>query len=284
MSETDQPNIETSTAEPVEDISTKACCTTHIDSGTPTGKVEKIGGVDTYVATPDIETDKAIIISTDVFGQVFVNNRLLADKYAKAGFHCFIPDLFNGGPLEPSAVAPMELDRKKMTTYEKFKHNFSITYVALGFAPWILKHNPSSKVPIVESVINDIKSQRGIKSVGLIGYCYGAKTVYQLASQDDKIQAAAVAHPSFTSLPGDIQDIKKPMLFEMAEDDAQLPEGKRKQVEAIMSKKTDVPSTLKFFPGTRHGFAVRGDEDDPVVCKARVEALEVAIEHFKKYL
>ena len=43
-----------------------------------TGKWEKIGGVETYVATPTVDypKDKAILFLPDVFGPQLINNRV----------------------------------------------------------------------------------------------------------------------------------------------------------------------------------------------------------------
>jgi hypothetical protein len=43
--------------------------------GTPTGKIETIGGIECYVATPTVDypKDKVLLYITDVFGYAFVN-------------------------------------------------------------------------------------------------------------------------------------------------------------------------------------------------------------------
>jgi dienelactone hydrolase len=38
------------------------------------------------------------------------------------------------------------------------------------------------------------------------------------------------------------------------------------------------------FPGTYHGFAVRGDERNPHIEQAKSNALDAVLEHFKKHL
>ncbi|KAJ7276885.1 alpha/beta-hydrolase [Mycena rebaudengoi] len=64
------------------------------------GKHEKIGGIDTYIATPVIPypKDKVVIFLTDVFGLALQNNLLLADDFARNGFKTVVIDLFNGAP------------------------------------------------------------------------------------------------------------------------------------------------------------------------------------------
>lgn len=72
------------------------CISGHLKSGTPTGAEIKVGGFDTYVATPSQEPTAAVVVLHDAFGWKFANNRLLADEIAKEGYLCLLPDLFDG--------------------------------------------------------------------------------------------------------------------------------------------------------------------------------------------
>jgi dienelactone hydrolase len=75
------------------------CLSGHIRTETPTGKVTKIHGLDTYVAEPPagVKVKGLIIIISDLFGWEFVNSRLLADQYAASGnFIVYLPDFMSG--------------------------------------------------------------------------------------------------------------------------------------------------------------------------------------------
>lgn len=76
-------------------------------SGTPTGKVEKMYGLDVYVARPCLgpkleggENGKAkgvIVMIPDIFGWEISNARLLADSYAnEGGYLVILPDFMCG--------------------------------------------------------------------------------------------------------------------------------------------------------------------------------------------
>lgn len=69
--------------------------------GTPQGKWEDVGGVNSYVATPAIDypKDKVVLFLADVFGPQLLNNQLLADDFARTGFRTIIPDYLNGDPI-----------------------------------------------------------------------------------------------------------------------------------------------------------------------------------------
>lgn len=70
-----------------------------VSLGTSTGTETTLHGLDTYVAKPaEGVTPKGIIIFIpDAFGWKFVNNRVLADRYAeKGGYLVYLPDFMMG--------------------------------------------------------------------------------------------------------------------------------------------------------------------------------------------
>ena len=44
------------------------CFSGTLDTGTPRGSLVSLGGVQTYLARPSSPSDKAVVISTDLFG------------------------------------------------------------------------------------------------------------------------------------------------------------------------------------------------------------------------
>lgn len=67
--------------------------------GSPTGTMKNIHGLPTYVANPPegVTPIGIIVYIPDAFGWQFVNNRILADHYAKRGnFLVYLPDFMNG--------------------------------------------------------------------------------------------------------------------------------------------------------------------------------------------
>lgn len=65
----------------------KQCCATgSLHSGTPQGRIEKVHGLDCYVAdAPSGSPKGVVVIIPDAFGIGLPNNRILADEYAKKG-------------------------------------------------------------------------------------------------------------------------------------------------------------------------------------------------------
>lgn len=75
------------------------CASGHLHEGTPTGRVETVHGLQTYVTSPpgDEASKGIVVIIPDAFGWNLNNNRILADEYAKrAGVTVYLPDFMNG--------------------------------------------------------------------------------------------------------------------------------------------------------------------------------------------
>ena len=80
-------------------MSLKSCCAKgSLHTGTPTGRIEKLHGLDCYVAdAPNGAPKGAVVIIPDAFGWTLPNNRILADEYAKNGnFNVFLPEFMDG--------------------------------------------------------------------------------------------------------------------------------------------------------------------------------------------
>ena len=80
-------------------MSLKSCCATgSLHTGTPTGRIDKLHGLQCYIADPPNGPSKGIVvIIPDAFGWTLPNNRILADCYAKEGnFQVLLPEFMNG--------------------------------------------------------------------------------------------------------------------------------------------------------------------------------------------
>jgi dienelactone hydrolase len=106
-------------------------------------------------------------------------------------------------------------------------------------------------------------------------------------SQENKdgvpsITAACAAHPGRFSIPQDVTGAVVPLQFIFAEKDFEIKEKQLEQVRELAKSMKDCP--VHYYPGTTHGFAVRGDETNPDVKAARQDAFKKACEFFKKYM
>jgi dienelactone hydrolase len=113
--------------------------------------------VNTYITYPkDNKTpEKAIVFLTDIFG-IFPNSQLLADEFAKSGYLTVIPDLFQGDQI---SVADMESGKANL-------------------GAWLPNHQTANVDPVVEASIKYVRETLGVKKVGAVGYCFGAKVCF----------------------------------------------------------------------------------------------------------
>jgi len=228
------------------------------------GKYETIGGVKTYVTGPS-DAKTAIFVVMDIFGffnQTLQGCDILATSDKDHQYQVFMPDFFDGKPLDISLYPPTDEDKQK-----KVGEFFQTT----GAPP-----AAAEKIP---GLVKDFeKYNPSIKSWGVVGYCWGSKVIsITCAAGGVPWKAIAVAHPAMVD-PADAQHIKVPycMLPSQEED--------KETVEKFQAALT-VPSTFEFFPDQIHGFmAARSDLEDPKVKKEYERGYGIWLDHMAKYL
>jgi len=236
--------------------------------GTAEGKLETIGGVECYVATPtgDYPQNKVLLFCSDIFGIYLVNNKLLADDFARNGIKTIIPDYLYGDPITDdmySGKVPFNRDE------------------------WMSKHTPEQTRPYLDKVISALKEQ-GVTDFGIAGYCFGAPYCFALAFEGIA-KAVMVAHPSRLQVPGDFEKYlavsKAPLLINSCEVDAAFNQEAQARADEILGGGKFKPGYERlYWEGCRHGFAVRGDMSDPKVKTGKEGAFKSSVEFFKKHL
>jgi len=233
--------------------------------GTPKGKWEKIGGVDSYVATPTGEypQNKAILFLSDAFGLHLHNNQLLADDFAANGFKTIIPDYLNGDSIPADALSTG----------------------TFNLANWFPNHSQKETRPTLDKVVEALKSE-GVTELAATGYCFGGRYVFDLAFDHD-IKVSVVSHPSLLKVPEDIEKYaatsKAPLLINSCTVDQQFPLEASAKADEIF-KEFAPGYKREYFEGCTHGFAVRGDLSDPKVKAGKEGAFKASVEWIKKYL
>ena len=101
-------------------MSCPQCAVGTLHTGTPEGHIETIHGLPTYIADPPAgqKSKGLIVFLPDAFGLELVNNRLLADKYAKkTGARVYLPDFMNGHYMGAHMFEVMDVILKKNGTW-----------------------------------------------------------------------------------------------------------------------------------------------------------------------
>lgn len=170
---------------------------------------------------------------------------------------------FNGEVVEP----------EMMEDPEKRK-NFDIM-------AFIGRNNKDIRYPEISANAKELKSN--YKKVAAIGFCYGAWAVLRLGAKDEPlIDCAAVAHPSLLE-EKEIANIGVPVQFLAPEVDQMFtPELKEFTLKTLPT--LNIPFNYDYYPGLVHGFAVRGDQNDPKQKDGLERAKNSAVTWFKQYL
>ncbi|EOD50189.1 putative dienelactone hydrolase family protein [Neofusicoccum parvum UCRNP2] len=235
------------------------CCTVGIKhEGTPVGKIEKIAGYNTYVSyPPDKSTENTVFIVSDIFGYQLINAQLIADQFAANGYFVVIPDLFDDGAL------PIDLPK------------------GFDVMKWLDDYPPTRIDPIVQAVIKELRSNKGVKRIGAAGYCLGAKYVCRHL-KTGLFDAGYIAHPSLVE-PEEVRAIQGPLSIAAAETDAIFPTPKRRESEDIL---VDIKATyqINVYSGVTHGYAIRDDISKKHVKFAMEQAFLQAVHWFDEYV
>ncbi|KAL5493012.1 hypothetical protein ACEPAI_4460 [Sanghuangporus weigelae] len=236
-----------------------ACCRGVQHSGEPRGKIEKIAGVETYIAEPPQgqKSKGVILFYADVWGSMFINNKLIQDFFAAQGFTVVGIDYFFGDPVyihtgEEGFDRPAWMAKSKAQARE---------------------YEPKWFEAIKERYGQDTNYYA-------VGYCFGAPFVLE-AGASGKIVAGAVAHPAFLT-ETHFQDVKAPLMLSCSEIDHTFPvEFRRRAEDILVEKKHDY--FFQVFGGVEHGFAVRGDPNVPIQRWAKEESARGIVAWFDRF-
>lgn len=69
---------------------------------------------------------------------------------------------------------------------------------------------PERVVPIVEKIVGAIRSDIGVKKLGAVGYCFGAKYVCRFMAREKGIDAGLFAHPTAVT-PEELEGVTGPL-------------------------------------------------------------------------
>ncbi|KAI2609071.1 dienelactone hydrolase family protein [Hypoxylon fragiforme] len=245
-------------------MSLSSCCLKGFEwSGTPTGKVSKLGANDVYIAGTN--PDAAILIVHDIFGWTFNNARLLADHYAReANATVYLPDFFGGWVVDPAPF--IDGDFSKFDA-ERFR--------ALN--------GRDVREPEIFAAARELRGTH--KKLGAIGFCYGGWAVLRLAAKEHTpplVDCVATAHPSLLTHK-DIDDVAVPVQLLAPENDFTFT-AELKSYAFDTLQKNNVQFDYRYFPGIEHGALVRGDDRKPGERIAMARAKDEAVSWFNQFL
>ena len=250
-----------------------------VHKGLPLGKEEKVHGLNTYVIGNRTNPRGIIVIYSDIFGLLLPNNKLIADSYAKSGeWLVYLPDFFEGDPVGLSfADAVIPVDAAKQSTLSKYT---GLLASAPSFIMWMTRHKEAPTNKVCMDFLQALrratpKSQK----IGMVGFCWGGRYALRAGLESNMIEiegkkvplvdAVVALHPSNLALPDDVENMVVPVSCGWGLEDGAVKFEQKGKVEEIHAKAKAAGRKLpemehKVYKPGRHGFAVRGNPDDPL--------------------
>ncbi|PKS12495.1 hypothetical protein jhhlp_000702 [Lomentospora prolificans] len=244
-----------------------ACClkgTLH--KGEARGSWQTIADVETYIATPSPEkaNGHVLLYFPDVWG-MFPNGLLVMDAFADAGFLTLGLDYFRGDPV-----------------WKHRKNRLDKSNPDFDYEAWKRKHTAFADEAVPKWVSAVVDRYKGGKTKFVcVGYCFGAPYVCnELAN--DIVTAGAFAHPAFLK-EHHFKNVRKPLFLSCSEIDHTFDgPSRRKALDILQAEKATYHYQL--FSGVEHGFALRGNPDNPYERWVKEQSLQGIVNWFNYWL
>lgn len=175
-----------------------------------------------------------------MFGVDLLNHQLLADTYARGGFHVLMPDILDGDSLPAEFINTAEPKlsiQEKMTVVEKGTNHATLMTtmglkgikhreaVSKALIPWSSIQKPLLTIhqqPKVDAFIASLRQDPTISKLGIIGTCWGGRHAILQARPETGITAVATLQPSFTAA-GDWESVSIPTYIAFGSKDTIVP-------------------------------------------------------------
>jgi carboxymethylenebutenolidase len=204
-----------------------------------------------YVARPEGEAIGALVVVQEIFG-VNAHIRSVADGYAKDGFLCIAPALFDRFEKGVELKYEGEDMAKAFGLYGQLKPETTLLDVSAAYEYL----RPAGK------------------AIGVIGYCYGGFTAWITATRGEELKMQPACTVGYYA--GGIGSVANeepscPVLLHFGAEDTHIgPE----QIEAVREAHPEV--TIYVYEGAEHGFNcdARGSYNADAAKLARARSLE----------
>lgn len=153
-------------------------------------------------------------------------------------------------------LVPTKQQQEQKTLVEKATDT-ATAGATLG--PWLVKHREAVVLPLMQKFLNHLRSNPAHKKIGAVGFCWGGRyaILFTHEGADPYVDAAVALHPSFLSIPEEIEKIEKPVCIQVGDSDDILKTADVEKIREIFKRKPQCE--LEMYPDQVHGFSVRGD-------------------------
>lgn len=265
----------------------------------PKGTEETIHGLNTYIVGNRTNPRAIIVVYSDIFGLGLPNNKLIADGYAASGeYLVYLPDFFKGDPVGLKvADALIPVDAAAQSTFSKYT---GILASMPTFLMWLSGHKAGPTDAVCMEFLGKLrKDTPPTRKIGMVGFCWGGRYAIRAGLSSNMIDidgtkkplidAAVALHPSNLVLPTDVSDPCVPISFGWGVDDVAVSFATKAKIEDIHADAAKAGNKVpemehKAYKPGRHGFAVRGNPDDPAERKCLEDSEKQALEWMGKWL
>ncbi|MDA0365710.1 MAG: dienelactone hydrolase family protein [Chloroflexi bacterium] len=178
-----------------------------------------------YLSEPEDAAKGGLIVIQEWWG-LTPDIKEIADRYAVEGYLAFAPDLYHGEvATEPDEARKLAMSMERDLAARE-----------------------------IDGAIGWLKSVRGVRKVGVVGYCMGGGLSLATAIRpSSNADAVHVYYGGGMPAAEQIATIRVPVLGSYGEDDAGIPV---EQVELLRDTlaKQDTPSDITIYPGAGHSF------------------------------
>jgi carboxymethylenebutenolidase len=194
---------------------------------------DNAGEIPVYIATPDDQTEAAIIVVPEIFG-VNAGIRQKCDDWAKLGYVALAPDIFwrfaPGAELDPDVPGELQQAFGNMQQF-----------------------NADLCVQDMEAAIRWLRHEQAIDKVGLVGFCLGGRMAYMAAARTDIDASVGYYGVMIEQMLDEAHAIANPLMLHIPTLDHFV--GPEAQA-AIHAGLDDHPRVeLHDYPELDHGFA-----------------------------
>lgn len=203
------------------------------------GEMTTIGTLDgeaefpVYIATPENQTEAAIIVIPEIFG-VNAGIRKKCDDWAELGYVALAPDIFwrfaPGVQLDPDVP-------------EQFQE-------ALGYFG---QYNPDLGVQDIEAAIHWLRQEQAVDKVGLVGFCLGGRMAYMAAARTDIDASVGYYGVMIDQMLNEAHAIANPLMLHIPTADHFVGPEAQAAIHGALDSHPKV--VLHDYVGLDHGFA-----------------------------
>ncbi|KWU44382.1 hypothetical protein RHOSPDRAFT_34174 [Rhodotorula sp. JG-1b] len=235
--------------------------------GEPKGNMvrDRLGGLEYYLAKGGeaAKDSKAIVLGTDIFGLGLPNPKIMADLFAeRTRLDVYVPDYFQGEYMDEKELKPPGGGGPTPLAQE-----------------WRKKYSINNVRPGVEAFCRALKTEKGYKRLGFVGYCYGGVLSILLAAEQSPTDVSVCAHPGKLDL-ADFENVRKPVAIVLAEQDHIFDDQKPAALailDRIQSEHAVPIAIYDQHAATTHGFGCRPDLENEAVKTAWEKAAEETV-------